>query len=183
LLSYDYTKGLIDLLTSQPSGYTEGKDLFTFPYDWRFGVSDDAVNQLKGQIDYITSTTGSSVVDVIAHSTGGLIVKKYVMEHPTDHHIGKAVFVGVPNLGAPKALKVLLEGDNFGIPGLSDSEMQKIAKNMPVAYDLAPGQEYYNSLGSDLRIGVFNAFTPSYQDLTYSQTADYLKSHGFNSPA
>ena len=183
LLSYDYTKGLIDLLTSQPIGYTEGKDLFTFSYDWRFGVSDDAVNQLKGQIDYITSTTGSSVVDIIAHSTGGLIVKKYVMEHPTDHHIGKAVFVGVPNLGAPKALKVLLEGDNFGIPGLSDSEMQKIAKNMPVTYDLAPGQEYYNSLGSFMRVGVFNAFSPSYQDLAYSQTADYLKNHGFNSQA
>jgi hypothetical protein len=148
----DYTDGLINQLTSPETGYTEGQDLFTFPYDWRFGVSEDIVNQFKGQIDYIASTTGSSVVDVVAHSTGGLLVKKYVMEHPTDHHIGKAVFVGVPNLGAPKALKVLLVGDNFDVFNLDPDELKKISQNMPVVYDLAPSQEYYNQAGSFFHI-------------------------------
>ena len=42
-------------------------------------------------------------MDIVAHSMGGLLVKKDVAEHLTDHHINKAVFVGVPNIGAPKA--------------------------------------------------------------------------------
>lgn len=41
LVNFNYSKGLIDLFTSQ--GYTEGTssdaNLFTFPYDWRYGVS------------------------------------------------------------------------------------------------------------------------------------------------
>jgi hypothetical protein len=145
---YDYTDTLINELVSPDIGYTEGKDLFTFPYDWRFGVSEDTVNQLKGEIAYIASTTGSSLVNVIAHSTGGLLVKRYIMENPTTHHIGKAVFVGVPNLGAPQALKALVVGDDFGVFNLDPSEMKKIGQNMPVIYDLAPTQEYYNQAGS-----------------------------------
>lgn len=147
-----YTDSLINQLTSPDIGYTEGKDLFTFPYDWRFGVSSSTVEQLKGEIDYIASTTGSSIVNVIAHSTGALLVKKYVMTYPSNHHIGKAVFVGIPNLGAPKAIKTLIVGDNFDVPALNPLEMKKISQNMPVVYDLAPSQEYYNQLGSFLHV-------------------------------
>ena len=111
---FDYSDGLINEMVSQ--GYTEGKDLFTFPYDWRYGVSGkfadgtSVADQLKGQIDYIINQTdagkATGKVDVVAHSTGGLVLKKYVIDHPTDHHINKALFVGVPNLGAPKAILV-----------------------------------------------------------------------------
>lgn len=182
-----YTDGLINQLASSDFGYTEGKDLFTFPYDWRYGVSEDNVNQLKGQINYILTQTdagkAAGKVDIVAHSTGGLLVKKYVMENPTTHGIGKAIFVGVPNLGAPKAIKTLLEGDNFDVPGLDPAEMQKIAQNMPVIYDLSPSAQYYNSLGSYMRVGVLNVFSPSYKDLTFSQAQDYLKTNHFNSQA
>ena len=187
ILHSDYTGNLINQLTSSGVGYTEGKDLFTFPYDWRFGVSEDNVNQLKGEINYILAQTdagkAAGKVNIVAHSTGGLLVKKYVMENSTSHGIGKAVFVGVPNLGAPKALKVLLEGDNFDVPALDPGEMQKIAQNMPVIYDLSPSRQYYNSLGSYMRVGVLNFYTPSYKDLTFSQTEDYLKNSHFNSQA
>jgi len=171
---YDYTDGLINQLTSPDIGYTEGKDLFTFPYDWRFGVSEDTVNQLKGEIAYIASTTGSSVVNVVAHSTGGLLVKKYVMENPVDHHIGKAVFVGVPNLGAPQALKALTVGDDFGVFNLDPAEMKKIGKNMPVIYDLAPTQEYYNQAGSFLHFHnpLVNPVTD--KDLSFTETMQNL---------
>ncbi len=169
-----YTDGLINQLTSPDIGYTEGKDLFTFPYDWRFGVSEDTVNQLKGEIAYIASTTGSSVVNVVAHSTGGLLVKKYVRENPTDHHIGKAVLVGVPNLGAPQALKALVVGDDFGVPELNPLEMKKIGQNMPVIYDLAPTQEYYNQAGSFFHL--HNPLTNPIldKDLNFTETMQNL---------
>ena len=189
---FDYTAGLVQEFENQ--GYlqsTTSSDatLFTFPYDWRYGASGTIMGSttvadlLKEKINEIRQQTGSDQVDIIAHSTGGLLVKQYVMEHPSDNHIRKAVFVGVPNLGAPKALKVLFEGDNFGIPFLSDSEMQKISQNLPVTYDLSPGQEYYDSLGSYLRIGTLDANNPSYKDLNYTDAVGYLKNQGYNSLA
>lgn len=192
LVNFNYTKGLIDLFTSQ--GYTEGTNsdanLFTFPYDWRYGVSgtfgngNTNVDLLQQKIQDIMTQTGSNKVDVIAHSTGGLLVKKYVMDHSTDNHIGKAVFVGVPNTGAPKAIKVLLKGDSFGIPWLADEEMQKLSKNFPVVYDLSPSQQYFNTKGSYVKIIDQNLFSSSVQDLDFSQINSFLTTdHGLNNQA
>lgn len=193
LFSYDYTKGLIDLLTSSDLGYVEGQDLFTFPYDWRKGVSEETVSQLKGQIDYIINQTAAGQaagrVDVVAHSTGGLVTKKYVIEHTADHHIGKAVFVGVPNLGAPKAYKALIQGDNFDILGLEGLEMKKIAQNMPVAYDLAPTKEYVHQVGPFLRsVDIFplngGGFARVDHDAGYAEaTGEFKAQHLINDQA
>lgn len=190
---YDYVEGLVNLLTSADFGYVEGQDLFTFPYDWRKGVSEETVNQLKGQIDYIVNQTAAGQaagrIDVVAHSTGGLVTKKYVIEHTADHHIGKAVFVGVPNLGAPKAYKALIQGDNFDIPGLEGLEMKKIAQNMPVAYDLAPTKEYVHQVGPFLRsVDIFPLSGGGYarvdHDAGYAEaTGEFKAQHLINDQA
>ena len=178
LVNYDYTDGLIKEFKNQ--GYVEGADLFTFPYDWRYGVSgvfsngQTNVDLLRQKIADIMAQTGSSKVDIVAHSTGGLLVKKGVADHPSDHHIGKAVFVGVPNAGAPKAAKVLLSGDSFGVPWLADSEMQKIAKNLPVAYDLLPSLQYVTTKGSYVKIVDQGLLGSSSRDLDFGQTTDFL---------
>jgi pimeloyl-ACP methyl ester carboxylesterase len=184
---YDYTFGLMQEFINQ--GYAENESLFTFPYDWRYGVSgeysDEKTNSdlLGEKINDILQQTGSSEVDVVAHSMGGLIVKKYVMDHPTDNHIGKAVFVGVPNTGAPKSVKVLLQGDNFGVLGLNDSEIKKIAENMPASYDLLPSQQYYNVKGDSFlqvveRTDLFNT---SVKDLNYDESKSFLTTdHSLN---
>jgi triacylglycerol esterase/lipase EstA (alpha/beta hydrolase family) len=41
---------------------------------------------LAKKIQDIMAQTGSDKVDVVAHSMGGLIVKKYVMDNPTTNH-------------------------------------------------------------------------------------------------
>jgi len=182
---------LINELKNQ--GYVEGQDLFMFPYDWRYGVSgkyaDGKTNTdlLAQKIQDILQQTGASKIDVIAHSLGGLITKQYVMNHPTDNHIGKAVFVGVPNTGAPKAVKALLQGDNMGVLGLNDQEIKKISANMPSAYDLLPSQQYYNVAGSfvsmvDIGYGI-GISDPTEKDLNYSDFTSYLDNKGLNSTA
>ena len=188
---FDYSDGLIKSFLDQT--YTEGTSstatLFTFPYDWRYGVSgkfaDGRTNAdlLKQKIQEVMAQTGSDKVDIVAHSMGGLIVKKYVMDNTADNHIGKAVFVGVPNLGAPNAIKTLLEGDNFDIPFLDEAEMKKISQNMPAIYDLAPSQQYFDTLGSYLRTETVNLFNTTPKDLNYSEITDYLKNLGSNSQA
>ena len=191
------TQHFYDLLIKEfkNQGYTENQDLFTFPYDWRYGVTgkyaDGTTNAdlLAKKIKDIMAQTGASKVDVVAHSLGGLITKQYVINHPTDNHVGKAVFVGVPNTGAPKAVKGLLQGDNFGIPWLSDSEMKKVAANMPAAYDLLPDQQYYDVKGSYIKVidqtkCLNNDATPcDVKDLNYQESNSFLNSQGYNSLA
>ncbi|MCX6723171.1 MAG: hypothetical protein NT094_03880, partial [Candidatus Staskawiczbacteria bacterium] len=190
---FDYTDGLINEFEGQ--GYVENESLFTFPYDWRYGVSgkysDGKTNSdlLAQKIQAIMTQTGADKVDVIAHSMGGLITKQYVMNNPTDNHIGKAIFVGVPNTGAPKAVKALVQGDNFGISfgpvGLNDQELKKIAQNMPAIYDLLPSQQYYNTAGSfvskiDIGYGIGE---PTEKDLNYQDFSSYLAEKNTNAQA
>jgi|GEM_PF-728555 len=178
--TYDYTDDLINTFTSNQIGYIKDENLFTFAYDWRFGVNETNENQLKDKINSVLALTGASKVHIVAHSTGGLLVKKYVIDHPNNHYIDKAVFVGVPNLGAPKAFKALINGDSFGVPGLNPLEMKKIAQNLPVAYDLAPSREYVDQISSFLKI--YSADSNSMIDANYDQAIqefenDHLINH------
>src|SRR3989344_3743217 len=172
------------------------QNLFTFPYDWRYGVTGEYDNgknnsDLLGEkINEILQQTGADKVDVVAHSLGGLVVKQYVAEHAAGHHIGKAVFVGVPNTGAPKAVKVLVQGDNLGVSfgpfGLNDQEIKKISQNMPAVYDLLPSQQYYDRAGTFIYLVNYpNAFSePTEKDLNYQESKDYLlQDKGLNSTA
>ena len=200
---YDYTDSLINEFQNQ--GYIENpstgsgqvQTLFTFPYDWRYGVSGKYadggtnVDLLKQKITEIMTQTGSTKVDIVAHSMGGLIVKRYVLDNPI-HNIDKAVFVGVPNTGAPKAVKTLLQGDNFGISFLgvnflSYAEIKKISENMPGVYDLLPSEKYYNTKGSYVRVvdrGNLGELNVTIKDLNYEETKSFLvDDHGLNSTA
>jgi pimeloyl-ACP methyl ester carboxylesterase len=187
-IKLNYTQRLIDDLVN--SGYTEGEDLFTFPYDWRKDITDIANQNLTGQIDYILNQTaaGQAVgkVDIIAHSQGGLVVKKLLYDKPEYKNvIDKLVFVGVPNLGAPKAAKVLLYGDNMGVSfgglGLDADEVKKISLNMPAVYELLPGQEYFNHVNGYLgTVQFMNSSVPHVTTLNDPNTISYLKSQSLN---
>ena len=174
----DYTDGLITEFKSQ--GYIENETLFTFPYDWRYGASGKYSNNktnadlLAEKIQAILQQTGAQKVDIIAHSMGGLIVKQYVVSHIADNHINKAVFVGVPNTGAPKSVKTLLEGDNLGMFFVSQNEIKKISENMPAIYDLLPSQQYYNTKGSYIKVIDQGLLGATSKDLTYSETKTFL---------
>jgi len=167
---FDYSDGLIQEFTKQ--GYVEGTDLFLFPYDWRYGVGDSIVGQLKQKITNVLTTSGTSKVDIVAHSMGGLIVKNYVIENPVDNHINKAIFVGVPNTGSPKAVKNLLIGDGNLLT--ADNEMKKISKNMPAAYDLLPSAKYFNDKGSYVEIIDQGPLSSVRRDLNFEEMNDFL---------
>ncbi len=188
---FNYTDALIGEFIAQ--GYVENENLFTFPYDWRYGVTGKYANGktnvdlLKQKVADIMAQTGAQKVDIIAHSMGGLIVKKYVVDNLASHHIGKTVFVGVPSTGAPKSIKVLLQGDNFGVLGLNDAEMKRISANMPAAYDLLPSQQYYNTKGSYVKVvdqGNLGAGPVTIKELNYSEANSFLTDdHQLNSTA
>jgi len=166
--AFDYTANLLKDLTA--SGYELGKDLFLAPYDWRTSASS-----LGRIILNVQAQTGFWALDVVAHSLGGLAVKKLASASSSGSSMfNKVIFVGTPFLGAPKALKTLMFGDNLSIPVLSSAEIKKIATNMPSLYQLLPTREYYNRLGSALSLP---------QPLTYDGTMAFGQSQGLNNKA
>ncbi len=72
-LSFDYTNSLIRDLQSQ--GYTLGKDLFLFSYDWRKDIAQNADVTLKNFTIHVLAQTNAGKVTFITHSQGGLLVK------------------------------------------------------------------------------------------------------------
>lgn len=116
-------------------GYKENQDLFVFPYDWRFGVSEQTAAALAERMKGIA---GNFKINVIAHSTGGLLLKKALQQTPGSF-IDKAILIAVPNYGSSQAAKILTGGDDLGIPWLDPLEIKKLSQNFPVIYDLLPG--------------------------------------------
>ncbi len=172
---FDYL--ISDLKTE---GYVEGKDLFVFPYDWRKGNAENAI-LLKNKINEILTDSGGDKVDIVAHSMGGILAKKYIANEGNGK-VNKLIFLGTPHLGAPKAFKALMYGDDmgfskFGIPVLSGERMKIISQNMPAVYELLPSQGYVTKSGGY----VTNALDKNNPIiLNYLQTKDKIIQSGRN---
>lgn len=135
---------LIEFLESL--GYTEGKDLFTFPYDWRKDICQSAA-KLADKIDEVLKKTDSKEVILIAHSMGGLVaryaVKKIAM---VASMVNKIIMLGVPNRGATEAYMALKfgveESKFFGIFGINQATAKRIAENFPGLYQMMPNEDF-----------------------------------------
>lgn len=107
------------------NGYTENKDLFGFPYDWRNAPNNTTtLNSLHKRILELTTPTNSTVefegeiitgkgysrVIIITHSLGGVVARAYIHRFG-DNKIEKLIMVGSPNHGSPKYFGFLLTGD------------------------------------------------------------------------
>jgi pimeloyl-ACP methyl ester carboxylesterase len=172
---FDY---LIDKLKQE--GYIEGVDLFVFPYDWRLSTKNTA-ESLNEKINTILSNQEFSKVDIIAHSMGGLISKKYIKDYGSDK-IDQLIFLGTPQLGSPKAFKVLMFGDDmsygFGLLlGLNPQRVKYISQNMPSIYELLPSQKYLNLNGSYIE-NLFDKLNP--KNLDYEETNNLMIEKGRN---
>ena len=123
-------------------GYQKNVDLFYFPYDWRLDLENtkDLLNQ---EIENIKVQTGAQKVDIVAHSMGGLLAKNYLYAYGKVD-IEKLIFVGTPHLGAPKAGKTILQGDNLNIPTLNDDRVRELALNFPAIHELLPSEKFFS---------------------------------------
>ncbi len=182
----NYFQGLISKLGEN---YTEGNDMFVFPYDWRFDINSIAVNKLDGFIDNVLNQTGADKVDIIAHSMGGLVTKAYIADFGGSK-IGKFIDIATPQLGSPDSLKIISYGDNLGISwlgflGLNPDEVKKISQNFPSVYELLPSEEYFDLKDPDYKY-YFDDLGDADGDgvkgkLNFSQTMQFLKNSGRNS--
>jgi len=91
-------------------GYRTGQNetLFLVPYDWRKTNKSDGgtAGLLQSKINLVKSLFPGMNIDVLAHSMGGIVAQRYIMDNRSIHHINKVVTIGTPWLGAPKAINV-----------------------------------------------------------------------------
>jgi photosystem II stability/assembly factor-like uncharacterized protein len=148
----DIFQGLINNL--ELNGYTENKDLFVLPYDWRLDI-DNTSSQLNDKINEIKTITNVNKIDIVAHSMGGLVAEDYISQYGNGS-VNKLIFVGTPHLGAPQAAKTLLLGDDLGFSFFNKSLVNKeyvkeISSNSPATYELLPDQKYFEKTGGYIR--------------------------------
>ncbi len=97
--------------TFSENGYSEGNDLFRFPYNWR---QSNAVTEqmLREKIAEIRQKTDWPLVDVLSHSMGGLAVRQYIASSSYTGDIDTFVTLGTPHEGAPESY-LAWEGGDF----------------------------------------------------------------------
>ncbi len=168
----------------EQDGYEEGKNLFVAPYDWRLDVGA-ATNALASKIAAAVAVSPNGKIDIIAHSMGGLLVKKYLAGATDTSFLDALILAGVPQLGAPKAFKILQYGDNLGInfgpfDVLNPDEIKKVAQSMASVYELLPSRKYIEVSGGyvqDFRNGAsevlgYDETQPFFTNTTLTGAAD-----------
>lgn len=121
--------------------------LFIFAYDWRKSNADSA-EELEEYIRCIHRFYPESQVDIVAHSMGGLVARRYILNESqakNNHYINKLITIGTPWLGAPAALHRLETGQlgNTNIL-VSPNEIKRLLEFFPGAHELLPSATYFD---------------------------------------
>jgi pimeloyl-ACP methyl ester carboxylesterase len=159
------------------AGYQRGKNLFIATYDWRKNP-EGLTDALGTKIQEALTHSPTNKINIVAHSMGSIVTKEYLLQNPNaSENIGNLIFVGSPNLGSPKAFKVLEYGDNFGfkvgkLEILNHEKIKNISQNMPSVYGFLPGREYFNR--TEFGTYVLDARHGAGISFSYDQARDYL---------
>jgi pimeloyl-ACP methyl ester carboxylesterase len=179
-----YFRTLNGCLTNQMPRPT----LFVFAYDWRkSSVQNTAA--LKEYIECVRliyhDVNPNQQVNIVAHSMGGLLSRRYILDYPNNNNVKKLITVNSPFLGAPRAIHVMETGSflsgafDFDELGsfISARNMRDLANNFRGAHELLPSFNYF-------RLAPMNPFFIDGQPQTYAQTRDWINlQHPVSLPA
>jgi pimeloyl-ACP methyl ester carboxylesterase len=83
---------------------------YDYVWDWRRSP-EDAVDGLDALVARVRAETGVAKVQLVGHASGGLVIRHYIADDARARKIQRAVTVGTPYWGAPKAILPLVAGD------------------------------------------------------------------------
>lgn len=151
-------------------GYTEGKDLYTFPYDFRLDNSNHFAD-LDNLIKTVLKNTNSDKVVLIAHSMGGLLSRSYILSSSERTDKVKALItIGTPYLGSVKGYYALIDGYDFGNPYADKNTVKAVAQNAPGPYELLPRAPFMMDGINGKFVSVPDSFTKlKYKSLTHDK--------------
>jgi pimeloyl-ACP methyl ester carboxylesterase len=146
------------------SDASKNPTLFVFPYDYRFDNADSAA-KLDSFIDCVQQFYPNKPINLLGHSQGGLVSRRYIIDHPTDHNIDKLITIATPFLGAPEAIYKLETGGDwkgvgwfelyseqggnlpFVFAAITPTQLKFLAKDFKSVHQLLPSREYSNLFG------------------------------------
>jgi pimeloyl-ACP methyl ester carboxylesterase len=135
--------------------------LFIFPYDYR---KDNAVSaeKLATFVKCVQEFYPNTPINLLGHSQGGLVSRRYIIDYPTDHGIGKLITIATPYLGAPEAVYKMETGGRwvgdgwgefikkpfndttrFTVAAITPSQLKFLAKHFKSVHQLLPSRAYY----------------------------------------
>ena len=106
---------------------------------------------------------------------GGLIARRYIIDHPEDHHVERLLTLERP-AGAPKLTKVLLDGCFLVVALACNADTYAAMKSLTGAHQNMGSRDYHRLVPRDqwaLRIG---------QPLSYDEQVAFLDDR-FPAPA
>jgi len=181
--------GLIEFLKS--AGYQQDRTLFVFPYDWRM---DNGKNATKLQ-QFIEMTvlpkSGQTKVDVVAHSMGGLIVRKYatlpaLLNHPGSEgatRLNNVIYLGTPHEGSPEAFGPLAFDDSLAerfmqVPCINTNTLANLSRSFPSVFELLPRKPFIYSDSKHLLLSLDESYLSPPNGLGFLKSSYWVKEAG-----
>ena len=87
-------------------------------------------------------------VNIVAHSMGAMVARRYVLDFPNNHDVNALITVGGPLMGGPKLLYVLETGDFVDF--VSKATLKDIIGSFTSAHEIIPGQAWLDLGGTNL---------------------------------
>lgn len=146
-------------------------NLFVFPYDWRLDNNINAA-RLRDYLLCVRQFYPDAKINVIAHSMGNYVTRRYLLENPNDGFVNALISVGAPFLGGPKLAYVLESGD-FGLaPLIPNRVIKDMVGSFTAAHQIIPGRAYLDGGGPP--IFAENGFDLDGNGIT-TESYDYAK--------
>ena len=115
-------------------GYEMGKDLLTFPYDFRQDIRRSARKLAQVVEDWGVQAP----VTIIAHSMGSLVSRYYVDRLGGHRRVERLVMLGGPQQGAPETIVNLVLGGQLLPFGVLALRMRDVVISHPGVHQLLP---------------------------------------------
>jgi len=174
---------------SQNAPGAQQPTLFIYPYDWRRAGTTNA-DGLARYVQCVQQFHPGKKIDVVAHSMGGLITRRLLLDHPAEANaVRQVITIGSPFLGAPKAIATMYSGLFVGpewFP-IRAGTIQELSEYFPAVHELMPSRLIFpppGMPGSPMR-SAFRAGPEDPEvvtDLTYPQFVSKLDSRFRSNP-
>uniref|UniRef100_A0A7S2SIY1 Uncharacterized protein n=1 Tax=Rhizochromulina marina TaxID=1034831 RepID=A0A7S2SIY1_9STRA len=131
-------------------GYARDQNILAAPYDFRIspGSNSEWQQRMKGLIESTYEAQGGKPVTLVCHSLGGLYTWHFLHQQRNNwiaKYILRVVFVAVPFAGTPRALSMVLSGDDFDLPMVLPLAMRRVQRTFQSPFVLLPSKHVWGN--------------------------------------